>query len=53
MRRDEIAGGATDGVAENGGKVALQRGPIVYNAEGVDTGGGALELALPLTAFLE
>jgi hypothetical protein len=36
-----------DGLVQaDAGKVALQRGPIVYCAEGVDNGGRALNLAL-------
>ena len=34
-------------VADNTGKVALQRGPILYALEGVDNGGTALDKALP------
>lgn len=34
-------------VKENAGRVALQRGPIVYCAEGVDNNGHALNLVLP------
>ena len=38
---------AADGqVKEDAGKVALQRGPIVYCAEGVDNGGRVLNLSL-------
>jgi hypothetical protein len=40
------------GVAENAGKLALQRGPLVYCAEGADNGGRVLDLALPLEAEL-
>ena len=40
-------------VAENRGKVALERGPLVYCAEGVDNGGHALELTLPDSDKLE
>ena len=35
------------------GKVALQRGPLVYCLEGVDNGGALDELALPRSATLE
>ncbi len=38
---------ANDAVAEDRGKVALQRGPLLYCAEGVDNGGRALDLVLP------
>jgi DUF1680 family protein len=34
-------------VKDNAGRVALQRGPIVYCAEGVDNNGHALDLVLP------
>jgi DUF1680 family protein len=34
-------------VKEDAGKVALQRGPIVFCAEGLDNGGRALNLILP------
>jgi hypothetical protein len=34
-------------VKENAGRVALQRGPIVFCAEGIDNGGRALNLVLP------
>ena len=37
---------ADDRVKEDVGKVALQRGPIVFCAEGVDNGGRVLNLAL-------
>jgi uncharacterized protein len=39
-------------VAENRGKVALERGPLIYCAEGVDNGGRVLDLALPRGAVL-
>jgi len=39
-------------VAENRDKVALERGPIVYCAEGVDHSGCVLDLALPDDATL-
>jgi DUF1680 family protein len=38
-------------VADNVGKVALQRGPIVYALEGVDNGGHALGATLPSGAI--
>jgi DUF1680 family protein len=34
-------------VEENAGKVALERGPLVYCVEGIDNGGKALDLILP------
>lgn len=34
-------------VADCRGKVALERGPIVYAAEAIDNGGRALEIAIP------
>ena len=40
-------------VLANTGRVALQRGPIVYCAEGVDNGGHALNLLLPDEAGLK
>ncbi len=43
---------ANEAVAADAGRVALQRGPIVYCAEGVDNGGRALDLALPDGAAL-
>lgn len=39
-------------VAANVGRVALERGPIVYCVEGADHGGSALDLALPDDALL-
>jgi uncharacterized protein len=39
-------------VQADAGRVALQRGPIVYCAEGIDNGGRALRLTLPDTAGL-
>lgn len=44
---------AHDRVKEDAGKAALQRGPIVFCAEGVDNGGRALALILPDEAKLE
>lgn len=38
---------AKDAVAADEGKLALQRGPLVYAAEAVDNGGRVLDLALP------
>jgi DUF1680 family protein len=42
--RRVVANGA---VREDVGKVALQRGPIVFCAEGIDNGGRVLDLAIP------
>ena len=39
-------------VAGNLGRVAVERGPLVYCAEGADNGGTALELTLPDAAVL-
>jgi DUF1680 family protein len=44
---------AHDGVAEDRGKAAIQRGPVVYAIEGVDNGGRARDVVLPLDAPLE
>jgi len=38
---------ADERVADDRGKVALERGPIVYAVEGVDHGGTVLDLAVP------
>ncbi|CAN5902601.1 hypothetical protein BH24DEI2_BH24DEI2_24410 [soil metagenome] len=38
---------ADGNVEADRGKVAVERGPLVYCAEGVDNGGHALDLALP------
>lgn len=43
---------AHEAVSEDAGKVALQRGPLVYCAEGVDNGGRALDIVLPDEAAL-
>ena len=40
------------GIAGNQDRVAVERGPLVYCAEGVDNGGTALDLALPDGAAL-
>ncbi|HEX7069538.1 MAG TPA: beta-L-arabinofuranosidase domain-containing protein, partial [Rhodothermales bacterium] len=40
-------------VAADSGKVALERGPIVYAAEGIDNGGHVLDLAMPDSVRLE
>ena len=39
-------------VTDNRGRVAVERGPLVYCAEGTDNGGKALELTLPDAAAL-
>ena len=44
---------AHDLVKEDAGKVVLQRGPIVFCAEGIDNGGRVLNLVLPDDAKLE
>ena len=41
-----------DGVTGNRGRVAVERGPLVYCAEGADNGGKALALTLPDAAAL-
>ena len=38
---------AHEAVTENRDRVAVERGPIVYCAEGIDNGGHALDLTLP------
>ncbi len=38
---------AHSNVTENAGKVALERGPVVFCAEGIDNGGKALQLTVP------
>jgi uncharacterized protein len=38
---------ADDRVADNRGKIALERGPIVYAIEAVDHGGAVLDLVVP------
>ena len=38
---------ANDAVKEDAGKIALQRGPLVFCAEGADNGGKALGLGIP------
>ncbi len=43
---------ASDAVKEDAGKVALQRGPIIFCAEGVDNGGRVLNLLMPPDAKL-
>ncbi|MGB9763772.1 MAG: glycoside hydrolase family 127 protein [Candidatus Saccharicenans sp.] len=44
---------ANEKVEEDRGKVAVERGPIVYCAEGRDNGGTALNLALPDSSKLQ
>lgn len=39
-------------VPENVGRIAIQRGPVLYCAEAVDNGGSALDLCVPDTAEL-
>jgi hypothetical protein len=43
---------ADERVADDRGKVALERGPIVYAVEGVDHGGSVLDLVVPDDARL-
>jgi DUF1680 family protein len=43
---------ANEKVAEDAGKSAIQRGPILYALEGVDNGGSLKDLKLPLDATL-
>ena len=43
---------ANDNVAEDRGKAAIQRGPVLYTLEGVDNGGSLKDLKLPLDAAL-
>jgi len=44
---------ANDAVAEDRGRVAIQRGPVVYAVEGVDNGDRVFELVLPDEAVLK
>jgi hypothetical protein len=44
---------AHDAVEEDRGRLAIQRGPLVYAAEGVDHGGKVLDLTLPRERALE
>jgi uncharacterized protein len=44
---------ADDRVAENRGKVALERGPLVYAAEGIDNNNSVLDVVLPDTATFQ
>jgi DUF1680 family protein len=43
---------AHPGVKDDEGRVAIQRGPLVYAVEGVDNDGHALDLAIPRSAAL-
>lgn len=43
---------AHPGVGNNDGRLAIQRGPLVYAVEAIDNGGRALDLALPADAPL-
>jgi DUF1680 family protein len=43
---------ANDTVAEDAGKSAIQRGPILFTLEGVDNGGSLKDLKLPVDAAL-
>jgi uncharacterized protein len=43
---------AHEELVDNAGRVALQRGPLVYCAEWVDNGGRAANIVLPATATL-
>jgi DUF1680 family protein len=44
---------AHDGVTENRGKAAIERGPIVYAVEAIDNGGSLKDLRVPLDAALD
>jgi DUF1680 family protein len=44
---------ANDTVADDRGKAAIQRGPVVYAVEAADNGGRALDIVLPLDATLK
>jgi len=44
---------ANEAVAEDRGRVAIQRGPVVYAVEGVDNGDRVFELVLPDEAVLK
>ena len=44
---------ADDRVADDRGKVALERGPLVYCAEGIDNDASVLDLAVPDSARFE
>ncbi len=44
---------ANEAVAEDRGRVALQRGPVVYAVEGIDNGDRVFDLVLPDAASLQ
>jgi hypothetical protein len=44
---------ANEGIADDAGRSAIARGPLVYAAEGVDNGGAVEGLTLPLDAPLD
>jgi DUF1680 family protein len=44
---------ANDKLAADRGKVALQRGPLIYCAEGIDNEGKASNIIIPLNAVFE
>jgi hypothetical protein len=44
---------ANNGLAADKGRSAIQRGPVVYCAEGIDNKGQANQLIVPLDAKLE
>jgi len=44
---------ANEGIADDVGRSAIERGPLVYAAEGVDNGGAVEGLVLPLDAPLD
>jgi uncharacterized protein len=43
---------AHSGVKDDEGRIAIQRGPLVYAVEGVDNGGRALDLVIPRNSAL-
>ena len=43
---------AHDNVGNNHGRIAIQRGPLVYAIEAIDNGGSALDVVLPADAEL-
>ncbi len=45
--------GAHEKVQADAGRVAVQRGPLVYCAEGIDNGGRALDIVLPRSVRFE
>jgi uncharacterized protein len=51
MRVERVV--ADDRVAEDRGRSAIQRGPIVYCLEGIDNGGHVLDRTLPLDAAMQ